>query len=370
MEYTVLTINPGSTSTKVGVVKGDKVIMDLTIDYKEEDFPGCETIKDQIPIREEQIFEYLKNAGIDPKDIDAVSARGVSVYPCESGTYEINDLMYEHSINNIIGLQHHPAVYAVAIGKNIADKLGVPAFTVNPMPTDEFSDEARITGMKGIYRPSRLHSLNLKQLAIHHSELLGKKYEECNYVVMHLGGGSSIAAHRKGKQIDGTRGGEGQAPLQPNRIGDFCVADFREYLKQRGYTAEEGFKRCVSIRGGFLDLLGTDNMLEIKEMIKEGNQYAKLCYDAMEYSIVKWGGTMAGALRGEVDAVIIGGGLAKDADLIKRLMQDLKWIAPVYVYPGSLETEALGFGAVRVLEGREKAKTYDGKPVFTGFAFE
>ena len=139
------------------------------------------------------------------------------------------------------------------------------------MPTDEFSDEARITGMKGIYRPSRLHSLNLKQLAIHHSELLGKKYEECNYVVMHLGGGSSIAAHRKGKQIDGTRGGEGQAPLQPNRIGDFCVADFREYLKQRGYTAEEGFKRCVSIRGGFLDLLGTDNMLEIKEMIKEGN---------------------------------------------------------------------------------------------------
>ena len=367
MEYSVLTINPGSTSTKIGVIRGKDVVLDLNIPYKPEDFPGCNSIKEQMPIREQQIFDYLENAGIDIADIDAVSARGVSVAACEGGTYEINDLMYDHSYNNYIKMEHHPAVYAVAMGKHIADKLGVPAFSVNPMPTDEFIDEARITGVTGIYRPSRLHSLNLKQVAIHHSESMGKKYEESNYVIAHIGGGSSIAAHRKGRQIDGTRSGAGQAPLQPNRIGDFCVEDFREYLKMTGLSAEEGFRKVCSIKAGFLDMLGTDNMLEIKAMIREGNKYAELCYNAMEYGIVKWCGTMAAALKGDVDAVLITGGLANDQDLIQRLKEDLNWIAPVYVYPGSFETEALGMGAIRVLNGTEKAKTYTGVPVFSGF---
>ena len=367
MSYTVLTINPGSTSTKIGVVRDKEVILDLTIEYKEEDFPGCRTIRDQVPIRERQISEYLENAGICLESIDAVSARGVSVYPCEGGTYEINDLMYKHSYDNIIQLDHHPAVYAVMMGKNIADRLGIPAFTVNPMPTDEFCDAARITGMKGVYRPSHLHSLNMKQVAIHHSELMGKKYEQCNYVVMHLGGGCSIAAHQKGRSIDGTRNGEGQGPVQPNRVGDFCVDDFRTYIRQRGLTAEEGFQKCVSVKGGFLDLLGTDDLRKIKRMIREGDVFAKLCYDAMEYGIVKWGGAMAGALKGQTDAVLITGGMAKDEELTKRLEEDLSWIAPVYIYPGSFETEALGFGAVRVLNGEEKAKIYTGVPVFQGF---
>ena len=367
MDYTVLTINPGSTSTKIGVYQGNKVIFDLNIPYKPEDFPGCETIREQIPIREKQIFDYLENAGIDGGSIDAVSARGVSVVACEGGTYEINDLMYEHSYHNFIKMEHHPAVYAVAMGKHIADILGVPAFSVNPMPTDEFIDEARITGITGIYRPSRLHSLNLKQVAIHHSELMGKKYEECNYVVAHLGGGSSIAAHQKGRQIDGTRSGAGQAPLQPNRIGDFCVEDFKNYLKKTGLSAEEGFRKVCSIKAGFIDMLGTDSMLEVKEMIKNGNSYAKLCYDAMEYGIVKWCGSMAGALKGRVDGVLVTGGLANDAELVERLKADLSWIAPVYIYPGSFETEALATGAIRVLNGTEKAKTYTGIPVFSGF---
>ena len=367
MEYTVLTINPGSTSTKIGVVRGKDVIMDLTIDYKESDFPGCETIRDQVPIREEQILQYLKDAGIELDTIDAVSARGVSVVPCEGGTYEINDLMYQHSYDNIIHLDHHPAVYAVMMGKHIAERLGVPAFSVNPMPTDEFCDLARMTGMKGVYRPSRLHSLNMKQVAIHHSELQGKRYEDCNYVVMHLGGGCSIAAHEKGRSIDGTRNGDGQGPIQPNRVGDFCTADFRSFIRQRNLTAEEGFEKCISVKGGFVDMLGTDDVLAIKQMIREGNTYAALCYDAMEYGMVKWGAAMAGALRGKVDAVLITGGMAKDEELMKRLEADLSWIAPVYIYPGSFETEALGYGAVRVLNGSEKAKQYSGIPVFSGF---
>ena len=370
-EYTVLTINPGSTSTKIGVVRGKEVVLDLTIEYKKEDFPGCKTIRDQVPIRIKQIKNYLEDAGIELSSLDAVSARGVSVQPCEGGTYEINDLAYEHSYNNLIKLDHHPAVYAVMMGKLLGDELKIPSYFVNPMPTDELCDVARMTGMKGIYRPAHSHPLNMKQVAIHHSELLGKKYTECNYVVLHLGGGISIAAHQKGKAIDCTRSGDCQGPIQPNRCGDFCVDDFKNYIKDRGLTPEEGLEHCISIKGGFIDMLGTDDIRVIKsEMVEKGNKYAKLCLDAMEYSIVKWAAMMAGALKGAVDGVLITGGMAKDPELTKQLTEDLSWIAPVYTYPGSFETEALGFGAIRVLSGEEEAKTYTGVPVFTGFEYE
>lgn len=369
MAYTVLTINPGSTSTKIGVVRDREILLDTTIDYHKEDFPGCETVRDQIPLRIRQILTCLKDAGIDPSELDGISARGVSLHPCEGGTYEINQAAYNDSWNNIIHLEHHPAVFAVCIGKDMADQLGIPAFFVDPMPMDELADVARMTGMKGIYRPAHAHPLNMKQVARMHSEKLGRPFEESNYVVLHLGGGISIGAMERSRLVDCTRSGDCQSPIQPNRCGDFSVDDFRSFLKERNLTAEEGFRKVISIKGGFLDMLGTDDLRKVKEMIRSGNRYAKLCYDAMEYSIVKWASTMAGVLKGRVDGVLVTGGMAKDPELTQRLDEDLSWIAPVTVYPGSFETEALGFGAVRVLEGRETAKTYTGQPVFTGFEY-
>lgn len=367
-EYTVLTINPGSTGTKIGLVKGNEIVLDLNIDTQPGEFDGCKTYADQAPVREEKIYKILEENHVDIKEIDAVSGRGVGIYSCEGGTYLIDEVAYDHALNDQAGIRH-AATLGIVLAKRIGDKLGKPSYFVNPMSTDELCDEARMTGVKGVYRPSRAHPLNMKQVAIHHSELQGKKYEECNYVILHLGGGTSIAAHRKGKAIDQTRIGDGQGPISPNRTGDLCFADIKTLLDQ-GKTIDEIYNMCART-GGLVDLTGTDDVRKIRnEIIPAGNKLAQIALDAMEYTMVKWAAMMAGALKGEVDAILLTGGLANDKILVEQLKNDLSWIAPVYVYPGSHETMALAAGAIRVLKGEEEAKKYLGRPVWEGFDFE
>lgn len=370
-EYTILTVNPGSTSTKIGLVKGEKIVLDLNVDTKPDEFKGCEPLSEQVPIREKKILDMLaESAGsnVDLSTIDAVSGRGVGVHSCAGGTYLIDDLAYEHAYNDAAEI-HHAATLGIVLAKRIADKLGKPAYFVNPMSTDELCDVARMTGVKGLYRPSRAHPLNMKQVAIHHSKLQGTRYEDCSYVIMHMGGGTSIAAHRKGKAIDQTRIGDGQGPISPNRTGDLCIDDVMTLMK-RGMTIEEINTLCTR-KGGLVELTGTDDVRKIRnELIPAGNKMAELALDAMEYTMVKWAAMMAGALKGEVDAILITGGLAHDNVLVEQLKQDLGWIAPIYVYPGSFETEALASGAIRVLSGEEEVKRYTGKPVWEGFDFE
>lgn len=367
-EYTVLTVNPGSTSTKIGLVKGEEVVLDLNVDTKAEEFAGLSTFGEQVPIREKRILDMLSQAGVDLGTIDAVSGRGVGVHSCEGGTYLIDDLAYDHALNDAAGI-HHAATLGIVLAKRIADRLGKPAYFVNPMSTDELCDAARMTGVKGLYRPSRAHPLNMKQVAIHHSKLQGKRYEDCNYVIMHMGGGTSIAAHRMGRAIDQTRVGDGQGPISPNRAGDLCIDDVITLIK-RGKTLDEISALCTG-KGGLMELTGTDDVRAIRnELIPNGNKPAKLALEAMEYTMVKWAAMMAGALKGKVDAILMTGGLANDEKLVEQLKQDLDWIAPVYVYPGSYETQALASGAIRVLDGEENAKIYTGKPVWDGFDFE
>lgn len=367
-EYTVLTVNPGSTGTKIGVVRGEEVVLDLNVDTQPGEFDGCAAFGEQAPIREKKILGMLEENGIDLTVIDAVSGRGVGVYSCEGGTYLIDDLAYDHAYHDAAKI-HHAATLGIVLAKNIADRLGKPAYFVNPMSTDELCDEARMTGVRGLYRPSHAHPLNMKQVAIHHSALMGKRYEDCNYVILHMGGGTSIGAHRKGKAIDQTRIGDGQGPISPNRAGDLCVDDVMT-LMNRGMAIEE-INMLASRKGGLVSLVGTDDVRKIRsELIPAGNRMAKLALDAMEYTMVKWAAMMAGALKGQVDAVLLTGGLANDKELVAQLKEDLSWIAPVYVYPGSFETEALASGAIRVLKGQEEAKRYTGKPVWDGFDFD
>ena len=366
-EYTVLTINPGSTGTKVGLVIGDQIVLDLNVDTQPGEFEGFTTYGEQAPVRKEKIMQMLKANDVDLKSIDAVSGRGVGVYSCVGGTYNIDELAYEHALNDVAGI-HHAATLGIVLAKMIADELGVPAYFVDPMSTDELSDLARLTGIKGLYRVSRAHPLNMKQVAIHHSELMGKRYEDCNYVIMHLGGGSSIGAHEKGKAIDQTRIGDGQGPISPNRAGDICAADVIQLIQEDGKSLDE-VKELIARKGGLLSLCGTDDVRKVKKMIADGDKAAKLAYEAMEYNMMKWAAMMAGVLKGQVDAILVTGGLAHDEDLTAMLKADLEWIAPVYVYPGSFETEALASGAIRVLSGAETAKQYTGKPVWEGFHF-
>jgi len=364
-EYTILTINPGSTGTKTGVVRGGRVLLDQNVDNLPGEFDGCATYADQAPLREAKIFAYLENAGIDLKSIDAVSGRGVGVRSCVGGTYLIDELAYSHALNDVEGI-HHPATLGIVMARHIGLKLGKPAYFVNPMNTDELSDLARMTGIPGLYRPAHSHPLNQKQVGIHHSKLQDKRYEECNYIIAHMGGGISITAHQQGKMVDSTRIGDGQGPISPNRAGDICVDDVVT-LVNRGMTLQEAEHQC-SGGGGLKALTGSDDLRYIRrELIAAGDRKAALAVDAMEYTIVKWIAMMAGALRGKADAILLTGGLAYDEALVNQLKTDCDWIAPVYVYPGSFETEALAAGAERVLTGEEPVRTYTGRPAWSGF---
>ena len=365
-EFTVLTINPGSSSTKYGLVKGDTVVLDETVDHDRSEFAACETFADQKPIRVRLIKEALAAKNVDLSEVDAVVGRGVGLFACEGGTYEIDDLVLDHATRDVAEI-HHPATLGIQIAKEIADELNVPAFYVNPMPVDELCDEARMTGVKGLYRTARSHPLNQKQVAIHHSEVVGKKYEDCNYVILHMGGGISITAHKKGRMVDTSRAGDAQGAICPNRSGDLCVDDIANLFK-KGYTFEDCYE-LASNRGGLVDLLGTDDVRKVKEMIANGDRFAKLCYDAMIYTIIKWTAMMAGAMYGEVDGILLTGGMAFDEELVDRIKQGCEWIAPIYVYAGSFETEGMASGAIRVLSGQEQAKKYTGKPVWDGFDF-
>ena len=366
-EYTVLTINPGSSSTKVGIYKAGQVVLDVNVEHDRSEFAECKNFAEQEPIRTKKIIDVLKEAGTDLNTVDAVSGRGVGVHSCTGGTYIINDIAFEHAKNDVAGI-NHAATLGIVIAKKLGDELNVPSYFVNPMSTDELCDEARITGVKGLYRPSHGHPLNEKQVAINHSKCHGTRYEDCNYIVMHMGGGTSIAAHRKGKLIDSTRAGDGQGVISPNRTGDLCIDDVIRLL-DRGMTLEE-INDLAAKNGGLVSLCGTDDVRKVKAMMDAGDKCAEMAYRAMAYTMIKWASMMAGALEGRVNAILMTGGLANDTDLVERLKQGLSWIAPIFVYPGSFETEALGAGAERVLCGEEEAKTYSGKPVWNGFGFE
>lgn len=367
-EFTILTINPGSTGTKTGLVVDGRVVLDLNVEILPGEFDGCTTFADQAPLRLKRVLEALAKEGVDLGSIDAVSGRAVGIHACTGGTYRITDLAYEHAVRDVGGV-HHPASLGIIIAYQLGRKLARPAFFVNPVNTDELSNEARMTGVKGLYRQARTHMLNQKQVAVHHSTLHGTRYEDANYVILHMGGGVSITAHSRGKAVDGTRVGDGQGPISPNRAGDLCVADVFALL-DRGMSREE-ITALANTTGGLLDLTGTEDLRRIVgELIPAGDRRAQLAWDAMEYTMVKWTAMMAGALRGKVDAILVTGGMAHDRDLVRRLTEDCSWIAPVYVYAGSFETEALAAGAERVLAGEEEAKDYTGRPVWSGFGIE
>lgn len=367
-EFSILTINPGSTGTKVGLVVGGRVVLDRNVDSLPGEFDNCRTFAGQAPLREKKILDVLAKEAIDLSSIDAISGRAVGIHSCEGGTYRITDLAYDHAVRDVGGVAH-PASLGIVIAYRLGRQLSKPSFFVNPVNTDELSDEARITGVKGLYRQARTHMLNQKQVAIHHSKLHGTRYEDENYVILHLGGGVSITAHRQGRAIDGTRISDAQGPISPNRAGDLCAGDVFT-LMDRGISRNQ-VNALVNSTGGLLDLTGTEDLRKIVgELIPAGDTRARLAWDAMEYNMVKWTAMMAGALRGKVDAILITGGMAFDKDLVGRLTDDCSWIAPIYVYAGSFETEALASGAERVLSGEEEAKIYTGRPVWSGFGIE
>ena len=234
---------------------------------------------------------------------------------------------------------------------------------------DEFEDVARITGVKGVYRESHVHVLNQKEVAMRAAKELGKKYEECNLIVCHVGGGLSITAQKQGKIVDGNDVLNGDGPMAPNRSGNVPVMPIVKMCYSGKYTLDE-MKVKIGKAGGLLALLGTDNMLEIKERIEKGDKWAALVYENFAYQLGKYIGSYACVMEGKVDAIVMTGGVSNDEQFIANVKKYAGWIAPMIVYGGDFEMEALASGAIRALDGVEETKEYTGIPVWDGFDYE
>jgi butyrate kinase len=310
------------------------------------------------------IMDELQKAGVSLDTIDAFVGIGGGLFPLEGGVYNVGEIMLNHATiaaNGVI----HPANLAVQIAAGLAKCYDKPVFMLNAPDTDEFCDLARVTGIDGVYRTSHLHALNQKETAIRHAASMGRKYEDCNFIVCHIGGGISIAAHKKGRMIDGNDIVGGEGPMTPTRCGTLPVVEVIK-LCYSGKDQKD-IKALCTKNGGFVHYVGTSDARELTEMARKGNKKAARVWNAMIYQICKYIGSMAVVLNGQVDGILLGGGMVHDKDLVNQIVQACRWIAPVSAYPGEFEMEAMAAGAIRVLKGEETAKEYTGIPIWDGF---
>ena len=362
--YKVFAINPGSTSTKIAMFEGDKEVFSKNVSHDAEKLKEFKEISDQFDYRKETILKELAETGQTLEGVDAFSARGGGLVNVEGGVYKVGEKLLEHA--RVGYTVKHPATLGAQLADAFAKEYGGVAFVVNPPDVDEFTDVARVTGLKGIYRESRIHALNQKEIGIRYAAKLGKKYEDLNLIICHIGGGISVTAHNHGKMVDSNDIANGDGPMAPTRCGQLPVKDVVTMCFSGKYTEKE-MREKITKTGGLVDHLGTSDAREVTEMIKNGNQYAKLIYDAMIYEIGKTAGSMAAVLCGKVDGIIFTGGISHDKYVVEKLTEMLSFIAPITVMAGEFEMEALAAGAIRVLSGKEEAKTYTGIPVWNGF---
>ncbi len=361
---TVFAIDPGSTSTKIALFRGQAQIMKENVVHDAQKLARYPLVSDQLDDRVETILAACRRAGVELSQCDAFVGRGGGLNPCQGGTYRVNETMLSHARR---GGGNHPAALGCQIAWRFAREYGRPAFVVDPPDVDEYCDEARVTGLAGVYRVASTHALNQKETAIRMASELGKPYEACNFIICHLGGGVSVTAHRKGKMVDSNGIINGEGPMAPTRSGALPATEVIKLCFSGQYTQQEVLQRVVKT-GGFVDHLGTSEVLEILEKIRQGDQYAALIYRAFQYQVAKEVGAMAAVLCGEVDAIVLTGGIARDEGLCQELTRMIGFLAPVRVFPGEFEMEALAFGAQRVLSGQEAGKNYTGEPVFSAFS--
>lgn len=368
-QYKVLTINPGSTSTKIALFEGDACSYSRNVSHEAEELEQFASMPEQLPYRRDTILNLLEQAGIRLDDVDVFVGRGGGLLAMEGGTYGVTERMLEHArtcANGVI----HPAALGSQLAHELAERYGAKAMVVNPPDVDELCDLARMTGIRGVYRMVHLHALNLKETAIRHSrQVMKKRYESCNYVVCHIGGGISVSAHCHGKMIDGCDIVGGEGPMAPTRCGGISVANLLSYMEKNSLDLADVKKLCTRT-GGFVNHVGISDAIELTRRAEAGDRYAGMLWNSMIYQIEKCIGSMAAALHGQVDGILLGGGMVHNQDLVKQITEACSFIAPVTAYPGEFEMEAMAAGAVRVLEGEEELKTYTGEPVWKGFDWE
>ncbi|MBM7701602.1 butyrate kinase [Bacillus iocasae] len=361
-DYRIVVINPGSTSTKIGVFHNEKPIFDRTIRYDASVLNQYKTIYDQYEFRKQSILQALDEEGINLSKISAVCGRGGLLRPIKGGTYAVNDMMLQDLKDGYAG--HHASNLGGILAYEIASGLNIPSYIVDPVVVDELDDIARISGFALIERKSIFHALNQKAVARKVAKQMGRKYEDLSLIVTHMGGGITVGVHKNGKVIDVNNGLHGDGPFSPERAGTVPVGDLVKLCFSGRYYREEIMKMIVG-QGGLVGYLETSDAQRVEALANKGDEKAKLVYEAMAYQVAKEIGAASAVLAGKADAIILTGGLAHSKTFVANIVKRVNWIADVIVSPGEDELQALAEGALRVLSGEEEAKEYPGKEIRT-----
>ena len=351
----LLIINPGSTSTKIGVFEDEKEILDETLRHSSEEIGKYDTVVDQKDFRKEVILDVLKSKGIDIKGFDAIVGRGGLLKPIEGGTYAVNEEMLSDIKKAERG--EHASNLGAMIADEIAKEVGAKSFIVDPVVVDELSDVARISGVPELPRTSIFHALNQKAVAKRYAKEKNKAYEDCNIIVVHMGGGVSVGAHTGGRIVDVNNALDGDGAFSPERSGGVPAGALIKMCFSGKYTEAE-VKKKITGQGGLVAYLDTNDMRDVLKASAEGDEKSKLIYDAFIYQVAKDVGAMATVLKGNVEAIILTGGIAYSDVVVNSIKERVSFIAPLVVYGGEDEMLALAQGALRVLNGEEEAKEY------------
>ncbi|ASF39847.1 butyrate kinase [Halobacillus halophilus] len=353
--HRILVINPGSTSTKIGVFDDEDAIFEKTIRHQPEEINQFNKIIDQYEFRKQVILNELDQEGINISKLSAVCGRGGLLRPIEGGTYEVNEAMLEDLKNGYNG--EHASNLGGIIANEIAKGLNIGAYIVDPVVVDELQDIARVSGVPEIPRKSIFHALNQKAVARRAARDLETPYKDTRLIVTHMGGGITVGAHANGRVIDVNNGLHGDGPFSPERAGTVPAGDLVSLCFSGQYYRDEVMKKLVG-QGGLMAYLDTNDAREVEKMVQHGDRKAKLVYEAMAYQIAKEIGSMSAALEGRVDAIALTGGLAYGKTFVEEISKRIHWIADVLVYPGENELEALNEGTLRILNHEEVPKQY------------
>lgn len=351
--YKILAINPGSTSTKVSVYDDEEELFVEVLRHSDEELSKFDRVQDQYSFRKNVVMELLIKNSIDINKINAVVGRGGLLAPVKSGAYKVNEFMVNRLKNNPIA--EHASNLGGLIAYDIAKEAGINSYIYDSVAVDELQPYAKVTGIPEIERPSHGHSLNMRAAAIKTAIKIGRNYEDCSFIVAHLGGGFTTSLHQSGKMIDIV--GDEEGAFAPERAGGIQVRQLANFVMS--WTGDKkDLKKKLRGNAGLKALLGTADVREVEKMIDEGSEYAKLVFEAMAYQIAKGIGCLAAAAKGHVDRIIITGGVAYSKILTSQIREYVEFLAPVEIIPGENEMESLTMGILRVLRGQEEAKEY------------
>lgn len=350
----ILAINPGATSTKIAIFDDEKLIFEKVLEHQGPELSKFEKVIDQYPYRLNIILDELAKAAVPLDTLHAIVARGGLLKPLPGGTYAVNEQMVDDLTKAERG--EHASNVGAVIAHALSERLGIPAFIVDPVSVDELEPVARISGLPDLARVSLSHALNSKAVARNTAKEMGKRYEDVNLITAHLGTGVTVAAHKNGKMID-VNNAQDDGPFSPDRCGGLPASQLVKLCFSGKYDLNQ-LRRRMSGEGGMYAYLGTKDVREAEKKAVEGDQQAGLILDALAYQVAKEIGAMAAVLAGQVDRIIITGGIAYSKRITESIAAQVKFIAPVIIAPGEAELRSLAAGALRVLQGEEMSRIY------------